>query len=88
MPLTWFVALGGWFISCHFGPFGCKVDMRVLTLSVVLWWSFANVLVNLLKGPAKLQRQSCLASMPNVPVSPDTLGTELTGQVVETWRAA
>lgn len=49
--------------------------MRVLALSVVLWWNFANVLTNLLlKGPAKLQRQSCLASMPSVPVCPDNSG--------------
>lgn len=87
MPLTWFVALGVQLPSCHFGPFCCEMEMRALALSVVLWWNFANVLANLvLKGPAKLQRQSYLASVPSVPVSPHTLRTEQTGQILETWR--
>ena len=70
VPLTWSVALGGRLISCRFGPFCCQVEMRVLALSVVLWWDFAKVLTNLLKGPAKLQRQSCLSSTQQCPGVP------------------
>lgn len=72
VPLTWFVALGGQLISCHFGPFCCKVEISMPALSVVLWWNFANVLTNLLlKGLAKLQKLSGFhAQRPHVPRYP------------------